>query len=628
MATLLNGVETPRSNRATATPENPPDHYDTDGDGLIEIDHLAQLNAVRWDLDGDGEITAADSAYWNDGQGWEPIGAKYEPFSGIFEGNDQAIANLFIDRFEVEAQPDLFLSITNQGLFAELGTGGEIRGGEIRNLGLTQADIKGGHYVGGLGGWSFGTISGCYVTGGIVGTYDTGGLTGENFHIIRESYADVSVSGGRHAGGLVGFTEPGSIITGSYATGTVNGQRSNGGLVGHNKATISASYATGAVNGWARSGGLVGLNEGTVSASYAAGSAISQSTVGGLVGQNTGTINASYATGKATRATGDHQLGIRGLAGSNTGTITASYHDSDTSGHNDARSRTTAQLQTPTGYVGIYSDWNVDLYGDSAADNPWDFGTQQQYPALQVDFNGDGTATWQEFGHQLRLVATTSYGEIQLSWNGVNPADPITASSVTYVLYRDGAKVTGYDGSSLSYTDAAVTVGQTYTYQVATLVNGVEVRRSNTVTLEAAEGDPNRDPLVALYNATGGANWQNNANWLSDRPLDEWHGVFTDEYGQVIYLDLSANALTESIPAQMGNLGQIVGLNLGGNQLTGPIPAELGSIASLQWLSLSHNRLTGVIPSQLGSLGQLQGLYLADNGLTGYCRASWVTWRT
>jgi hypothetical protein len=28
--------------------------YDSDNDGLIEVDSLAQLNAIRWDLDGDG----------------------------------------------------------------------------------------------------------------------------------------------------------------------------------------------------------------------------------------------------------------------------------------------------------------------------------------------------------------------------------------------------------------------------------------------------------------------------------------------------------------------------------------------------------------------------------------------
>ena len=37
------------------TSEVPP--YDTDGDGLIEITTLAQLNAVRYDPDGDGDPT-------------------------------------------------------------------------------------------------------------------------------------------------------------------------------------------------------------------------------------------------------------------------------------------------------------------------------------------------------------------------------------------------------------------------------------------------------------------------------------------------------------------------------------------------------------------------------------------
>ena len=30
----------------------------------------------------------------------------------------------------------------------------------------------------------------------------------------------------------------------------------------------------------------------------------------------------------------------------------------------------------------------------------WDFGTSAQYPVLKADINGDGTATWEEFGDQ------------------------------------------------------------------------------------------------------------------------------------------------------------------------------------------------------------------------------------
>ena len=42
-----------------------------------------------------------------------------------------------------------------------------------------------------------------------------------------------------------------------------------------------------------------------------------------------------------------------------------------------------------------------------------------------------------------------------------------------------------------------------------------------------------RAALVALYNATGGANWTDNTNWTSNEALSEWHGVVTDGEGRV-----------------------------------------------------------------------------------------------
>ena len=43
------------SDTAAAMPLYPTD-YDKDDDGLIEIETLAQLNAVRWDMNGDGMV--------------------------------------------------------------------------------------------------------------------------------------------------------------------------------------------------------------------------------------------------------------------------------------------------------------------------------------------------------------------------------------------------------------------------------------------------------------------------------------------------------------------------------------------------------------------------------------------
>ena len=63
-----------------------------------------------------------------------------------------------------------------------------------------------------------------------------------------------------------------------------------------------------------------------------------------------------------------------------------------------------------------------------------------------------------------------------------------------------------------------------------------------------------RAVLVALYEATGGANWKVNTNWLSEKPLDEWKGVATDEEGRVLRLSLSGNELMGGIPAELAQL--------------------------------------------------------------------------
>ena len=84
-----------------------------------------------------------------------------------------------------------------------------------------------------------------------------------------------------------------------------------------------------------------------------------------------------------------------------------------------------------------------------------------------------------------------------------------------------------------------------------------------------AEANPDRDALVALYNATDGDNWTNNTNWLSDRPLGEWFGVTTDENGRVTRLVLRANELSGVLPAELGNLTNLQALLFFRNQLRG-----------------------------------------------------------
>ena len=126
-----------------------------------------------------------------------------------------------------------------------------------------------------------------------------------------------------------------------------------------------------------------------------------------------------------------------------------------------------------------------------------------------------------------------------------------------------------------------------------------------------------RTALVALYNATDGANWVTSTNWLSDRPLGAWHGVTTNSDGRVTELLLWDNQLTGPIPAWLGDLTNLQWLWLSVNELTGPIPAELGDLTNLTGLDLAGNQLMGPIPAELGDLTNLEWLSLASNQLAG-----------
>ena len=478
--------------------------YDADDDGLIEVTTLAQLDAIRHDLDGDGESTAdgstayaaafstvgdrqacggrggcvgyeleadldfdtngngradAGDTYWNGGAGWEPLDPAATPstpgvvvivfgggFRAIFEGNGHTIANLFIDRDSREV-----------GLFGRTGYSSV-----IRHVGLIDVDVAGSSAVGGLVGIDNASVIGSYVTGTVSGT-------------------------GENVGGLVG-SNWGSPVVASYAAAAVTGRTNVGGLVGENQAGVRASYATGRVSGERYVGGLVGTN-------------VRNSSSG------RGGIGASYATGPVS---GDSDVG--GLVGRNLSTVTAGYWDATTSRQGSGaggQSRTTAQLQAPTGYTGIYAQWNVDLDGDSMGDSPWHFGTNAQYPVLAVDVNGVGGATWQEFGYQLRggptLTATAPAGqnEVALSWTAAVVTHWTPAPGVAYTVTRvDGTAVAvvGEALSGLSVTDTGAAYGRTYTYQVSAVVDGASTHSAPKALTVRGNRPP--IPMGTLANRT------------------------------------------------------------------------------------------------------------------------------
>ena len=508
--------------------------YDSDDDGLIEVTTLAQLDGLRYDLDGNGRVddpadwqayfaafeqgaldmgcsqgctgyeleadldfdtdgsgdAGAGDAYWNGGNGWLPVGKGENGFMGIFEGNGHVLSFLYIDRSGED----------EVGLFGSAG-------GALRGVGLIGVDVAGQDFVGALvGDVSGGSVRDSYATGQVEGRDAVGGLAGRS-GTVSSSYATVSVSGARGVGGLVGHQQA-NLITASYATGSVTGTDAVGGLVGASDDQILAGYATGKVSGRGsrRSGPQVCGFEG--------------GGVGGLVGNACGTIWASYATAvvSGTRVVG-------GLAGTGPSRFRSTYWDRETSGvqvgfgEDDANGNgvldgvesptaglagwATATLQAPTDYSGIYRAWNLDLDGDNAPDAPWHFGTATQYPVLSADLNGDGRVTWQEFGRQLRegplLTANAPAGQarVELSWTAVETGHWSPAPAVTYTLYRDdGSTVDAVaeDLETLLHTDTGVSVGATYSYWAVAVVAGGEVTRSTRVPVIV--GASNQPPAV------------------------------------------------------------------------------------------------------------------------------------
>ena len=436
-------------------------------------------------------------------------------------------------------------------------------GGVVDDLTLADVNVTGTEAAGALVGENQGLLSGIQSSGQVSGELHVGGLVGLNLRLLFLTRSSAAVTGMRPpfppgvfviitsgppaaTGGLVGYNT--GFVVYSYATGPVTSDRSAGGLVGyHQSKLISGSYATGPVTSTGSpAGGLVGtiatpFHEATIRASYATGS-VDGSTAGGLVGHvyDEGIITASYATGRvAGRSSG-------GLVGRNErGTVTNSYWDTRTSGQGSGSpgsGRTTSQLQLPTSYSGIYGSWNVDLDEDNMNDDPWNFGTSSQYPALKADMDGDDDATWQEFGYQLRsgptltATATTNAGQsqVELEWTEVPLSSAWSpAPSLSYTVTREDDDTIETIAENLTvreYTDTDV-AGETYIYQVVAVVDGGEAVRSATVSVTVAG---NKRPLAV-------GTLRSRTLLVGDSAMTEVGGAFQDPEGDTITYGVSSS---------------------------------------------------------------------------------------
>ena len=234
----------------------------TSADGLMNIAELVNggKSDINITLDTDIDLTGKD---------WTPIGTDYDnSYTGTFDGGGHTITGLTFTTNDKYA-----------GLFGYLNRAGTVKNVVMEGVQITSNQIYGGS-IGGVVGYSWGTIENCSVSG--------------------------SVSGTNCVGGVVGSQKAGSII-GCSSSAIVKGTRYVGGVAGEKWGTMTACYATGNVTLEINSpqdlsgGGVVGLNGGsTVLACYATGNVNSKGSntgnvhIGGLFGDNYTVVTACY----------------------------------------------------------------------------------------------------------------------------------------------------------------------------------------------------------------------------------------------------------------------------------------------------------------------------------------------
>lgn len=207
---------------------------------LDELQQIKSFETKHYKLQND--IDASPTKTWNikDGSseysGFIPIGTSVIPFSGSFDGAGFEVDSLYIDD----------TSKSYVGLFGSVSSGAS-----IEDIGLTNIDISGEHYVGGLiGHVGPGTsLTKSFTTGIVEGSDGIGGLVGNLSGTLTLSYSDVDVTGAESVGGLVGQSTLTPVINNTYASGDVDGTDKIGAFIGNViNGTISNSYSFGHVS--------------------------------------------------------------------------------------------------------------------------------------------------------------------------------------------------------------------------------------------------------------------------------------------------------------------------------------------------------------------------------------------
>ena len=232
-------------------------------DGLMNVAEL--VNGGKTDIN----ITL-DKSIDLTGKDWTPIGTGTRNlYSGTFDGGGHTITGLTF------TTNDEYV-----GLFGCLDRTGTVKNVVMEGVQITNDSESSD--VGGVVGFSLGTLENCSVSGSVSGTVIVGGVVGAQWGgSITGCSSSATVKGTLNVGGVAGQTTGNATLTACYATGNVTIEINpakniaGGSLVGMNAgSSLLACYATGNVTstgsstGYMHIGGFLGNNYTTVTACY------------------------------------------------------------------------------------------------------------------------------------------------------------------------------------------------------------------------------------------------------------------------------------------------------------------------------------------------------------------------
>ncbi|MEK5040811.1 DUF4073 domain-containing protein [Sporosarcina sp. FSL K6-3457] len=539
-----------------------------------QLDKVRDNLTAHYKLGNDIDLNVSP---YNTGEGWEPIGSDSDQFGGSFDGNGKIISNLFINRPDEE----------NMGLFGYVS-------GQVKNLGLQNANITGNLKVGALVG-----------------------------------------------------TNMGGNISKTSASGVVEGSLFVGGLVGYSTGTIDKSHATSNVSGQQQSvGGLVGQNNGSISESYAAGNVSvlpSTSFVGGLVGLGHGLVDnvtSSYwdneTTGQTTSFASDD------LFGKTTTEMMqqATFVDWDFGGTweiNEGTSYPTLKFQDSTGgadtVAPVLTAGTAERTSDATATVKFTSNEAGEYyysviavgePVPTLDTNGIGVATTTE-ETIISLIGLAS--GVQDIYIQVKDA----AGNISIALKIEIPIYSGMAGEGTEANPYIVTTPEQLNQVRDNLTAHYKLENNIDLSMYGADYDEGKGWIpIATFTGSFDGNGKTISNLFIDRLADDSIGLFGRVQGQgnisnvgLVGIDIKGkqnvgglvgfNSGTISRSYVTGSVigrnytGGLVGFNYGGSeviksysQATVDGTTEIGGLVGVNSGSINESYSTGKVTSANG----------------------------